>query len=170
VQLESLVAQLCVQLPMVLVLVAGVVLIILRGVRVSGRARSLAIAGIGMLLLNVLMSAAWALAIPWILEHNRLASNEFNPISIGVGTLLSAWRAAGVGLLIGAALFRGGRPAAVTPAAGWPSAPPPATGPQEPGPQGMNQPGADAGGYPAGTYPPQPPAQSSWTPPQPPGQ
>ena len=106
----AVVGQLVVQLPVVLVLLVGLILVGVRGRHLSRRARSLGYAGIGLLLLGALMSAAWSIAIPSIVLENHLTSREYGPLSAGVGTLLGIWHAAGLALLVGAAVSRSPRP------------------------------------------------------------
>jgi hypothetical protein len=140
----TVVGQLVVQLPVVLVLVVGLILVAVRGRRLSGRARSLGFAGIGLLLLGALMSAAWSIAIPSIVLDNHLTSREYGPLSAGVGTLLGIWHAAGLALLIGAVVSLSPRPGtsaavgnptvAAHPDAGHPAARYQPSGPRQPGP------------------------------------
>lgn len=146
-ELSALATQLVVQSPMMLVLLAGLVLVVVRRRNRPGRPFSLAVAGIGMLLIGTLMTSAWQIAVPWIITDRHLSASQFGPISIGVGALLGVWHAGGIGLLLGAAVSRGRTAtAAPTPPAPAPASAPPAGF----APGGVATFGAGPGGAPAG--------------------
>jgi hypothetical protein len=97
--------QAVVHAPVVLVLVAGVILLASAGARLPGRSRSLALAGVVVLLVGVLLGLAWSMALPWLVG-SQLSTQEWGVASFVVNLLLTLWQAVGLGLLLGAVLTR----------------------------------------------------------------
>lgn len=122
------------QLPTLLVLLVGMILVGTARGRLPGRPRALALAGIGLLLLGVLLNILWALVFSRLVREGWTA-REIGALGVGVSALLSVWHATGLGLVIGAVLA--GRHATDSPTAVQ----------TRPG-DGTDQPGA--GGQPAG--------------------
>ncbi|MDW5322234.1 hypothetical protein [Plantactinospora sp. KLBMP9567] len=108
-QVQVVLVQGVVQVPVLLVLVAGLILVAARRDRLSRLARGLAVAGCGVLLIGVLANVAWLASIPTLLRAGQSAA-EFGVISAAVALVLNLCQAVGLGLLIGGVLTGGIRP------------------------------------------------------------
>ncbi|MEN3609022.1 hypothetical protein AAH979_05670 [Plantactinospora sp. ZYX-F-223] len=108
-QVQFVLVQGVVQVPIVLVLVVGLILLAARRDRLSRLAKGLAVAGCGVLLFGVLANVAWLASIPTLLRADHSAA-EFGIISAGVALMLNLCQAVGLGLLIGGLLAGGARP------------------------------------------------------------
>jgi hypothetical protein len=125
-----LVGQIIVQLPTLLVLVAGLVLLATRrgGLR---RSAGLAIAGCVLLLVGTVAGATWGVSIPVLVDEGTISVQEIGAISVGVGLLLSLIHAGGLALLI-VAVLTGRRVDRVADRIPDPAPQPPAVAPAEP--------------------------------------
>ncbi|MEH0983091.1 hypothetical protein [Micromonospora sp. CPCC 205556] len=122
------VMQLAGELPYHAVLVTGLVLVATRADRLPRRARLLTATGAAVLLVAGLVTLAWNIAIPHLLDSGWLRNAGFGRLSLlGVAVSAAAWVGypVGTGLLIGA-VFAGRRP--VDPSAdAWGAWTPPTT-------------------------------------------
>jgi hypothetical protein len=94
------------QLPMVAVLVIGIVLIGSRRALIGSRSALLAQAGLGVLIVEVLLQTVWTVLFPQLVSSLDSSVTQIGVVSSAIGLLLSALVAAGVGLLIAALLAR----------------------------------------------------------------
>ncbi|MBO4209305.1 hypothetical protein [Micromonospora echinofusca] len=90
-------------LPTLLVLLAGLILVGTARGRLPGRSGTLALAGMGVLLLGALLSIGWALLFTQLIRQDWTARN-LGLVTTGAGVLLSIWHATGLGLLVAAVL------------------------------------------------------------------
>jgi hypothetical protein len=97
--------QVATQLPIVLVLIVGLILVMNRRDRMPRRARALALAGCAALLVEVVLGLAWTLSVSWLVEQGMGATIAL--VSVASNLLLSLLTVAGLGLLIGSTLSRG---------------------------------------------------------------
>jgi hypothetical protein len=137
-------------LPLLAVLIAGFVLVATRRERLGPRGTLLARLGLGALLLASLLQFAWQMLIPVLYESLDYSATQYGIVFGLIGLITSVISAAGVGLLIAAAVSR-------NPGPGFAGAPfdggQPFAGPPPPGgqPYGGSPP---AGGQPFGNAPP----------------
>ncbi|MEH1013887.1 hypothetical protein V6U90_12365 [Micromonospora sp. CPCC 206060] len=110
------VGQVASHLPTLLVLLVGLILVGTARGRLPGRSGTLALAGMGVLVLGDLLSIGWAVLFTQLVRQDWTA-RELGLAGSGVGVLLSLWHATGLGLLV-AAVLAGRR--AVPPPAGQP--------------------------------------------------
>ncbi|WP_212994005.1 hypothetical protein [Actinoplanes auranticolor] len=140
-------------LPLLAVLIAGFVLVATRRERLGPRGTLLARLGLAALLLASLLQFAWQMVIPVLYESLDYSATQYGIVFGLIGLITSVISAAGVGLLIAAAVSR-------NPGPGFAGAPldgsQPFAGPPPPGGQsyGNAPPGAQsygAGDRPAGS-------------------
>ncbi|WP_213456709.1 hypothetical protein [Rhizomonospora bruguierae] len=152
----ALLGQFVTQLPLLIVLVVGGVLLLTRRERLSRRSGTLGLTGLGVLLIGLLGNVLWMSALP---QFYRRLGNGYAALTI-MSLLLALVHTAGIGLLIGAIITNGrsaGTPGPGAPGQYLPPSAPPGWGgvPQPPPPYVPQQ--------------PPPPQQQNWTPPaQPP--
>ncbi|MGI5150055.1 hypothetical protein ACQEVC_27545 [Plantactinospora sp. CA-294935] len=108
-QVQFVLVQGVMQVPVLLVLVVGLILVAARRDRLSRLAKGLAVAGCGVLLIGVLANVAWLALIPTLLRTDPSAT-EFGVINAGIALVLNLCQAVGLGLLIGGVLAGGIRP------------------------------------------------------------
>lgn len=137
------------ELPTLAVLVTGLVLAVARRGRLPHRARALMMSGIAVLMVVGLLSLAWNMAVPHLLDL-RLAGGggfrQYHLFSLAVGVLWAIGYPVGLGLLVAAAFA--GRPVAA-PTADWAGWTPPAgddAGDPGPAPQSPAPPATQWGG------------------------
>lgn len=97
------------QLPALIVLVVGLVLVAARRHVLTGRARALATSGCAVLLAGILLSVAWTSSYIWIYSDGDFDAREFGLITSAVGLVLTLIHATGLALVI-AAVLAGARP------------------------------------------------------------
>jgi len=102
--------QVAAQLPALIVLVVGLVLVAARRRTLNGRARGLGLAGCAVLLAGLLATTAWTSSYIWIYAGGDLDVREFGLITSVVGLFLTLIHATGLALVI-AAVLAGARPA-----------------------------------------------------------
>ncbi len=102
--------QFAAQVPVLIVLVVGLVLVAARRRTLTGRAGTLAIAGCAVLLLATLANVAWIASIPWLIDQRDFDARDFGLAAAAVGVALTLIHATGLALIIGAVLA-GQRPA-----------------------------------------------------------
>ncbi|MGW0431169.1 hypothetical protein ACWDV4_01265 [Micromonospora sp. NPDC003197] len=160
-------------LPSLLVLLVGLILVLVAGKRLPGRARVLAVLGGAILSVGLLLGMAWTLAIPTLIREGHLAYGDFNRYNLFVTVVLSLMQAAGFGLLIGALLSARTAPVAppampAAPSPAWPGTPMPAGAMPAPYPPAAAPASAPPSSAPPAPYPPAaaPPAPTQWTPPR----
>jgi hypothetical protein len=103
--------QFAAQVPVLIVLVVGLVLVAARRRSLNGRAAALAVAGCAVLLLATVANVAWIASIPWLLDGRDVDARDFAVLASGVGLALTLVHATGLALIIGAVLA-GRRPPA----------------------------------------------------------
>ncbi|MEQ4301438.1 hypothetical protein ABNF97_08615 [Plantactinospora sp. B6F1] len=94
------------QLPVLLVLVVGLVLVAVRRDQLSRLAKGLAVAGCSVLLIGIVADTAWLASIPTLLAGDP-SPTEFDMIRAGVSIVLTICHTLGLGLLIGGVLAGG---------------------------------------------------------------
>ncbi|MGC4803473.1 hypothetical protein [Micromonospora sp. DT233] len=95
--------QFAVQLPTLLVLVAGVVLAVLTRDRLPRRSRTLLVCGALVLLVGALLNLAWLVVIPR-LHQSGTSAGDIGWLSGGLGLVSAVLNPVGLGLLVAAAL------------------------------------------------------------------
>lgn len=100
-------------LPTLLVVVVGLIVVLVSGNRLPGRARVLAFLGGALLLLNLILSVVWALLLPELIMRGELSFREFSPINLVASVVLNLMHGIGIGLLIGALLAARSKPTTV---------------------------------------------------------
>ncbi|GAA0794892.1 hypothetical protein Sya03_33600 [Spirilliplanes yamanashiensis] len=105
-QFGMLAGQLVVNLPLVAVLVAGVVLLATRRAALPRRAVTFGVAGLGVLGAGVLANLLWSVAFPALITSDVVEVRSFGYLSAVAGFVLTAVQAAGVALLVAAAVSR----------------------------------------------------------------
>lgn len=133
--------QLLVQLPMLVVLVAGFGALSARRRRLPRRAVLLGYAGCAVLLLATLVSGGWAAMLPHLLTDVDISSRIWGVLTFVVGMVQVVLYASGIGLLL-AALLSSAAPR--QPGSGAGAAEPHRPG--EPAPGGAGGPGAGGPG------------------------
>jgi hypothetical protein len=126
-----------VQLPVMLTLVVGLIVLASPGRRLPPRSLLLARAGLGLLLAEAIASLGWSTWLPQVITWAGPGGDVMRNVgllSAVVSFLLAILFAAGLGLLV-AALVAARDPAP-------PSYPPPGGGPPNAGPPGAGPPGA----------------------------
>ncbi|MEO3926713.1 hypothetical protein ABGB07_23010 [Micromonosporaceae bacterium B7E4] len=108
-QVQFVLVQGVMQIPVLLVLVVGLILVAARRDRLSRLAKGLTVAGCGVLLIGILANVAWLALIPTLLRTDP-STTEFGVINAGVALVLNLCQAVGLGLLIGGVLAGGIRP------------------------------------------------------------
>lgn len=101
-----------VQLPVIVVTLAGIVLVALRWQSLR-RSAGLAVAGCSLLFVGTIVNMAWVLGAPELYQRGSSATS-FGVAAFAVGMLLSLIHAAGIALLVTAVLV-GRRPAGEIP-------------------------------------------------------
>jgi hypothetical protein len=99
------------QIPVLVVLVAGLVLLAARRRTLTGRAGTLAIAGCGVLLAGIILSTAWTSSYIWVYSDGDFDDRTFGLLAAAVGLVLTLIHATGLALVI-AAVLAAARPAA----------------------------------------------------------
>ncbi|MGN9911712.1 hypothetical protein ACTMTJ_29650 [Phytohabitans sp. LJ34] len=99
------------QLPALIVLVVGLVLVATRRHTLTSRARALATSGCAVLLAGILLGVAWTSSYIWVYADGDFNAREFGLITAAVGLVLTLIHATGLALVI-AAVLAGARPAA----------------------------------------------------------
>ncbi|MFD0822038.1 hypothetical protein ACFQ0D_27825, partial [Micromonospora zhanjiangensis] len=99
--------QLVAMAPNLLVLLSGLIVVVVRGSRMPGKARALALVGLGVLLFESVLSVAWY-------SFGARALGYATGLSIAVGVLLNLVGAGGLALVIASTVSR----AAPTPPVG----------------------------------------------------
>jgi hypothetical protein len=103
--------QFAAQLPALVVLVVGLLLVATRRRTLTGRAGVLAISGCAVLLAGILLGVAWTSSYIWIYADGDFDVRSFGVLSSVVGLALTLVHATGLALVI-AAVLAGARPAA----------------------------------------------------------
>jgi hypothetical protein len=148
------------QLPLIAVLVVGLVLVSSRAARMGPRSALFARLGLAALALSCVLGLAWGLLLPTLYSRLDYSVTQYGLLFSGFGLITALLSAAGIGLLIAAAVSR-------SPGPGFESGPPGggqgfASGPPgsgqgfAPGPPGGGQgfaPGPMGGGPPVGGQP-----------------
>jgi hypothetical protein len=95
-----------VQLPLLVVMIAGFVLVVTRKTRLGGRSTTFALIGLSLLTAELVLTLIWTTAFPSIVTSLDLEPSAFGMISAGVGLVLTAITAAGLALLLAALVSR----------------------------------------------------------------
>ena len=106
VEFGMLAGQLVINLPLAAVLVAGLVVLLMRRATLPRRAVTCGVAGLAVLAAAVLGGVLWSLAFPALVTSDVVEIRSFGFLSAVVGFVLAAVQAAGVALLVAAALTR----------------------------------------------------------------
>jgi hypothetical protein len=107
-----------VQLPTLVVLVAGIALLTTRRATLPPRSVQLGVAGCVALLVGALVGLAWSVSLPLLVSQGGAVNfTNVSLLSLLVGGVLALLHAAGLGLLIAAVLGSVRAPAPPTPAA-----------------------------------------------------
>jgi hypothetical protein len=157
------------QLPIVALLITGLVLVGTRSARIGPRSVLFARLGLGLFLLDTVLSVAWIVLLPQFARSISYSSMRLGQLSTLYGLVTTALSLAAVGLLIAAVVARSPSSADLGPpgsAQPWPagsgqpwapgsarpgpgaSAQPWPTGSGQPGPDGSAQPWAAGSGQP----------------------
>jgi hypothetical protein len=121
------------QIPVLVVLVFGLVLLAVRGRGLAGRARVLGVVGCILLLLGAILDLVFIVGFAWFVRHTESSIRTIENLSTALEVTLDVLTAVGVGLILAAAVT-GGRPSATSapsqayPAQGYPSPGYPAQG------------------------------------------
>ena len=94
--------QLIVQLPMLVVLLASFIVVSTRRQAIGGRRATLALAGLVVLVADVVLSTIWAFMLPTLVGRGSFQMSQIGVISSVVGFVFAAMLATGVGLLVAA--------------------------------------------------------------------
>lgn len=177
--MAGLIGQFVVQLPLLVIVVIGGILLLTRRGQLPQRGTNLGLVGLGLLVLSVLADTVWYASLPALFRSDVMSYGRSGMISFVAGLLLALLHAAGIGMLVMGLVSR----AEPAPAGhGFGPAP---TGPGFAGFPGVpGTPGAPGGAYPppgspyAAGYQPYPappqqpgpavqpaPQQQGWTPP-----
>jgi hypothetical protein len=116
-----------VQLPLLVVLIVGFVLVSSRRARLGARSTTFAMVGLALLTVELVLTTIWTMAFPSMVASLDLETSSFGLISAAVGLLLTALTAIGLGLLLAALVSR-------SPADPGPPAPPAGPHQQQPHP------------------------------------
>jgi hypothetical protein len=103
--------QFAAQLPALVVLVVGLVLVAARRRTLTGNAGTLAVIGCAVLLGGTLISVAWTSSYTWVFSEGDFDVRDFGLLASAVGLALTLIHATGLALVI-AAVLAGARPAA----------------------------------------------------------
>jgi hypothetical protein len=93
-------------LPMLAVLIVGLVLLAQRRGRIGGRSALLGQFGLGLLIFDTILQAAWTLVIPQLYRSFDTSVASFGAISGLVGVMLAVLSTGGIALLIAALVTR----------------------------------------------------------------
>jgi hypothetical protein len=96
------------QIPQLLVLIAGIILLAARRQTMPGKAAGAGIAGLVAIMLGMLLSTAWLIGLSNL--SYDLGYSEIAPLMSIVSLVVAFLNATGIGLLIVAVLIRGPRP------------------------------------------------------------
>jgi hypothetical protein len=102
------------QLPMVIVLVVGLVLVVTRRRTLGDRAGAMALTGCVVLLVGSFADVVWIATFPWMMDEYDLDTRDFGLMASALGLALTLIHATGLALII-AAVLSGRRPAAPPP-------------------------------------------------------
>lgn len=94
------------QVPLLIVMIAGFVLVSSRKARLGGRSTMFALIGLSLLTLELVMSGIWNIMFPRLVAELDLQVSSFGMISLAVGLVLTLLTAVGIGLLIAALVSR----------------------------------------------------------------
>ncbi|MBU2661946.1 hypothetical protein KOI35_00350 [Actinoplanes bogorensis] len=100
IALSSYLGFFVVQIPVVVVLVAGLVMLSAPQRRLPGRSQTLARAGLIVLLAETVASLAWNITFTQIVARSGWTATQFGLISSIVGLMLAVFFAVGLGLLV----------------------------------------------------------------------
>jgi hypothetical protein len=137
------------QLPLIAVLVVGLVLVSSRAARMGPRSALFARLGLAALALSCVLGLAWGLLLPTLYSRLDYSVTQYGLLFSGFGLITALLSAAGIGLLIAAAVSR-------SPGPGFADGPPGGGAGFAPGPPGGGQgfaPGPIGGGPPVGGQP-----------------
>jgi hypothetical protein len=95
-----------VQLPLLVVMIAGFVLVGSRRAHLGPRSTTFALIGLSLLTAELVLTMIWTTVFPNIYSSLDLEPAQFGLISAGVGLLLTAVTAAGLALLLAALVTR----------------------------------------------------------------
>ena len=105
------------QLPLLVVLIAGFVLVSRRRAWLGPRSALLGLTGLGVLTLELVMSWVWTIMFPRLIDTFDLSATGLGLVSGVIGMILSVITAVGIGLLIAALVTRPARQAPPVPPA-----------------------------------------------------
>ena len=111
---------------MLAVLVTGIVLVLRGRGRIGARRAAFVLAGLAALALDLVLSTAWLVVAPTLITQLDVRASAFGVYYAVINFFLAALTAAGVGLLVAAALTTGRPPGGPEPQA---TADPPPPGP-----------------------------------------
>jgi hypothetical protein len=94
------------QLPLLAVLIAGFVLVSNGRARIGARSATLALAGLGLLTVDLVLQSIWNILFPRVVASLDLQAASFGLASFSVGLILALLTAIGIGLLIAALVSR----------------------------------------------------------------
>ncbi|MFG1602640.1 hypothetical protein [Actinoplanes sp. NPDC049265] len=121
-------SSLLVQLPLLVVLIAGFVLISSRRARLGARSTTLAMIGLALLTGELILSMIWTISFPQLIASLDLQPSGFGLISAAVSLILTSLTAVGLSLLIAALVSRPAADPATPLADPYPRQPPPYPG------------------------------------------
>jgi len=96
------------QLPMLIVLIAGFVLVGSRRTRIGARSATLSLTGLGLLTFDLILQSIWTILFPRLVVSLDLRAASFGLASFSVNLILTILTAIGIGLLIAAVVSRSG--------------------------------------------------------------
>lgn len=95
-----------VQLPLLAVIITGLVLVGARRARIGRRSAMLAQIGLGLLVLDVILQAAWTMFLPQVVRSLDVTMHSFGVVASTISMLLTLLLTAALGLLIAAVVTR----------------------------------------------------------------
>ncbi|MEV6629280.1 hypothetical protein AB0M54_00840 [Actinoplanes sp. NPDC051470] len=95
-----------VQLPLLVVMIVGFVLVGSRRARLGPRSTTFAFIGLALLTAELVLTTIWTMSFPSLVSSLDLEVSSFGLISAGVGLVLTALTAVGIALLLAALVSR----------------------------------------------------------------
>jgi hypothetical protein len=99
-------SSLVVQLPLLVVLIAGFVLVSSRRAQLGARSTTFAMIGLALLTAELVLSMIWTISFPRLVTSLDLEPSSFGLVSAGISLILTSLTAVGLGLVIAALVSR----------------------------------------------------------------